>query len=254
MKGLGAPSIQPSDEVFNGPNALLDIPSFKAVATNILEVEKLSLSPSNDILLNEAISPLTLPTQRSLKGIAKGVMASNGMYKNSNLSNCESKEALVLHTTASSDINPITDYPQVELDVEAVRRRNRRKLELLNAIDDGLCDHEGNNEILPEDLIEQMRGISSRPSSTGSTRPGTISGDSRLFAMQRQLTPNMKFADPRRPLSALAQAGFHASFALTPREGTGYSMHSQQIHYPSRETLLAAPVVHSRYDYSDFGL
>ena len=177
-------------------------------------------------------------------------MISNGMLKNviSNASTNESKDAFTGHTIASTDVST-TDEPNVELDVEAVRRRNRRKLELLNAIDNGLCDHEGNNDILPGDLVEQMQSITSRPSSTGSTRPGTISSESRLFAMQRQLTPNMKFADPRRPLSALAQAGLHASFGVTPtREGTGYGM------YPSRDTLLAAPAQCSRYDYSDFGL
>ena len=148
------------------------------------------------------------------------------------------------------------------LDVEALKRKNRRKLELLQSIDAGLCDYTGSvDDFLPEDLIDRMQAINSRPSSTGSSRPGTIHGDSRLFAMQRQLTPNLKFDDPRRPLSALAKSAA-AELASFSREQTSRSstsslfkspsghvgMKTANHNYPSRESLFGMPV-----DYSEYG-
>ena len=185
--------------------------------------------------------------------------------------------------------------------MEAFKRKNRRKLELLQHIGSGLIDKNGMyGEVIDEDFVQDLNDITSRPSSassisrpiTNECRPGLgdarhtggLLGTSRLFAMQRAMTPTnqplsargiAKFGNEetdvygrksdgldRRPLSALALSGaeslakFHrsstASLLASARDTP--EVYGKSVKYPSRESLFGLPIEpNDDVDYSEFG-
>ena len=146
--------------------------------------------------------------------------------------------------------------PESPFDFERITRKNRRKLELLELIDDNLNGFSGHDDDpLTGDLFDQIQTVSSRPSSTGSSRPGTIQGDSRLMiSMCRQLTP-------RRPGSAIlarsAATGILSNNLFAPRDrevinkqGIPSLPDKGYINYNNRNRFLSKDAEKS----SDYGL
>ena len=160
------------------------------------------------------------------------------------------------------------------MNIDNVKRKNLRKLEMLQNIGSGLIDRHGMyGEIISEEFIEQLQGVASRPSTSGSSRATTqgLLGTSRLFAMQRAMTPNKQpvvTETPRRPLSALALsgAGSLAKHGSGPGRDSVSSLldeamntpevYGKNIKYPSRESLFGLPKVSSDANaelYAEFG-
>ena len=144
--------------------------------------------------------------------------------------------------------------PESPFDFERITRKNRRKLELLEIIDDNLNGFSGyDDDPLTGDLFDQIQTVSSRPSSTGSSRPGTIQGDSRLIvSMCRQLTP-------RRPGSAIlarsAATGILSNNLFAPKDvmnkqGIPSLLDKGYTNYNNRNRFLSKDYEKS----SDYGL
>jgi len=159
-----------------------------------------------------------------------------------------------------------------EMNIDNVKRKNLRKLEMLQNIGSGLIDRHGMyGEIISEEFMDQLQGVSSRPSTAGSSRPATqgLLGTSRLFAMQRAMTPNKQpvvSETPRRPLSALAlsgagslvkhDAGRESVSSLLDKARNTPEVYGKNVKYPSRESLFGLPQASSDADadlYAEFG-
>lgn len=135
-------------------------------------------------------------------------------------------------------------------DVDVINKKNRRKLDILNVIDSTLGGFDGNeDDPLTESIFEQIRHINSRPSSTGSSRPGTIPCTTQIFPM------------PNRPLSSLARWGAAAiaSNAKISSCKTNYAEYGMQDKrsdfFSSKDSLVGSTSSFERkIDYSIFGL
>lgn len=135
-------------------------------------------------------------------------------------------------------------------DVDAINKKNRRKLDILSVIDSTLGGFDGNeDDPLTESIFEQMQHFNSRPSSTGSSRPGTIPSTTQNFPM------------PNRPLSSLARWGAAAidSNSKINNCKTYYSDYGMQgiqgKMFLSKDSLVGSTSSSQRkIDYSIFGL